>query len=613
MSENNIIKVNGQLGTRECTIISNGKYHALNNNESNRFKALNDYVISNVMSTYCNSLMNDYWLPGFELDPEDIKIELSRYGFNNADANILNFENYRKGVAILRNTRNGDDETTHVLEDFARRIRQLRKHYVALDSINIYTHVYSDTGDRYCVELSFHKVDKRNPWEYDMIIKMISDNRDDTFMLAHRIKLDLNSTVVFSSDSYPLFFDNGLQKQWPQSLIVNNSYKLAKNRFSDFIKYQFTWGASIFCEQYYLMELVNAMMSILCRKHIESSAVDENGFVTPPMTYVSYSKYAVEHFTTNAYLKAKLLTKINPDDADKKLINSRKYTFMSKYDMYPPYPSDQIAQAESLIEDFNKSTTPIIMFTKRENQYVEKFMNSYIGEHPTIDMHMLMSHMRYGSVFKVKNSELFNDKTVLVSCRYDESSTEIYILDKLPENIFAGVCFKIAKGKEFVIGHDITSYYEFIANIDSNLPSSVNDLIAQSIINDGYQHLYDCMVYIIGLLIVIHERPHRSKMIRNVKYTNETVIDDKGNKQVIEKPYVISRILRPAKEADDLLKNSPDVANERCHRRESNYVVAEWERIGHWRTLKSGKVVWIPGTVCHRRKMNTEKPIYVKL
>ena len=96
-------------------------------------------------------------------------------------------------------------------------------------------------------------------------------------------------------------------------------------------------------------------------------------------------------------------------------------------------------------------------------------------------------------------------------------------------------------------------------------------------------------------------------MIREVKYLNGDPTDTRE-----ENVYLISRILRPVKEAKEYMNERGSTPEQR-KRGPYIYTVAEWERVGHWRTTKSGKKVWIEPQICHRKAGITKEYVKVKL
>ena len=119
--------------------------------------------------------------------------------------------------------------------------------------------------------------------------------------------------------------------------------------------------------------------------------------------------------------------------------------------------------------------------------------------------------------------------------------------------------------------------------------------------------IYSLIVWMMYLQIVCVERPQRTRMIREVKYLNGDPTDTSD-----DNVYLISRILRPVKEAKEYMNERGSTPEQR-KRGPYNYTVAEWERVGHWRTTKSGKKVWIEPQICHRKDGITKEYVKVKL
>lgn len=111
---------------------------------------------------------------------------------------------------------------------------------------------------------------------------------------------------------------------------------------------------------------------------------------------------------------------------------------------------------------------------------------------------------------------------------------------------------------------------------------------------------------IINILVVMRDRPQRTKI---VKCTEKKRISNSGkHSSHAEKEFVIRRILKSTPDAKAYIQKMSSSGE-----RHVEYTMEEWERRAHTRTLKSGKVIYIGETTCHRHKELSTKEIHIKL
>ena len=142
--------------------------------------------------------------------------------------------------------------------------------------------------------------------------------------------------------------------------------------------------------------------------------------------------------------------------------------------------------------------------------------------------------------------------------------------------------------------------------------SAVSDLIGMNTFDIG--DILKLVIYFISILIVMHDRPNKTRHIIEeqtvpVKVT-KMVPAKKGKKKqitIMENRVVYRHILRTASGLKRYIK-------EHEQRTDIRYTIEEWDRIGHWRTLKNGHQIWIEPTTCHRHKPIAKNvDIHIKL
>ena len=299
----------------------------------------------------------------------------------------------------------------------------------------------------------------------------------------------------------------------------------------------------------------------------------------------------------------------------------------SEYDVYDKeFDSNNFAEYYlSKIPIYNmddyKIKYPLIDFTEKELKFIEKYGDKKYNEDARVNLYSYLSNFPYGTGFRYKYSdedELFvswvinHDKTkarILVSELSDMKHIPIITGDLIDiDNFACGETFK-----QLMVGFGS----EIVQDVDTMI-SSINDIDILSIFKDK-KECVNIICLLLDIIIVINERPQRSKMIKITKSNNNNnnqVASKKNNKSSNNKSsnpseYVISRILKPAKEAKEYVSrmNSIDTSGER------NYVLESWERKGHYRRIHgTDRIIWIEATTCNRHKeLNKDKEIRIKL
>lgn len=254
-------------------------------------------------------------------------------------------------------------------------------------------------------------------------------------------------------------------------------------------------------------------------------------------------------------------------------------------------------------------TNPLVDLSTREFKYITNYVakKSYMTDDPScvnVDMVKAISNSRYGASFMYPI--MVNGEEVV--------SQLVFIL-----NDDKGKLFLQIPGKDIVFFvyalFDDMREFNMISNIVTInisagitnfniLPDSADKM--DELIPVEYRTLEDVwkLIYkICAMFITIYERPERTRVVREV-----TKPKHRGDgKLTNEKDYVIRRILKTRTEAKEYVTRMSG----QCADRE--YTMESWNRVGHTRQLKSGKIVYVHECECKRRLPLSDKEIHLKL
>ena len=294
---------------------------------------------------------------------------------------------------------------------------------------------------------------------------------------------------------------------------------------------------------------------------------------------------------------------------------------------YPFKTIKNIVLDENIIFDYDKSDilkmynklkereTPIpeLYLSKRDWNYIDKYYTENIMPREYFNLREILENPRYGDTFKwclpdininfIATFELY-DKYAVVHIFKDADNKEytmfgtiildnlnIFSIENSIKNIFIGVKFRQSP--------------------NGNLPTTLEDLEQGAM---GLLISDSLLVYVLSrfitLLTVIHDRPNRMKIVNEKSINKKSFNNKKYNSK--EKDFIVKRILMNAKDAKEYVKNKNEEEGAKV-KREFIYVVESWEREGHMRELKNGKIIYIKGTTCTRKASNTDKEIRLKL
>lgn len=265
---------------------------------------------------------------------------------------------------------------------------------------------------------------------------------------------------------------------------------------------------------------------------------------------------------------------------------------------------------------------PLLDFSPRDFNWIYKYCENH-GYHmknddETYDFSNILNDQRYGLNFRVMcdhdNKEFFE---VGIYINYDEVSDNLqfFIVNENRDNHFSTIIivnypsahtFSIGNFNKILELHSCSSIKG--VQLPKNNAEACNRTPLAYIDLEG---IIKIIINIVDVLIVIHDRPDRNRMIKEEHLKEEsTTHKTTGKKSDLNKSngYVIRRIIKTASAAKKYIAEK-SINGERNVR----YTLEEWGRVGHYRTYKNGKTVWIDETTCHRHKELSTDEIHIRL
>lgn len=272
------------------------------------------------------------------------------------------------------------------------------------------------------------------------------------------------------------------------------------------------------------------------------------------------------------------------------------FTSLKKGSITPSLHTDE----NPLVDLGERSFNSIIRYVKK-NGYM--FQDTYEGIKKNVDMTRCISGGRYGSQFiyplKV-NGETINSQLVFAL----HNDNGCLMLD-IP---YGGVYYILTI--LFDNMHQFNLYNNIITvNLSGTvlnhaiLPTNADQ--CDAMIPLEFRQIEDviALIYrICALFITIYERPKRTRVVQE----RRRVQKGEGTEGE-EKDYVIRRIMKSETEAKKYISTMSAQYKDR------EYTMMSWDRVGHTRQLKNGRIVYVSACHCYRRLPLSDKKIHLQL
>lgn len=254
---------------------------------------------------------------------------------------------------------------------------------------------------------------------------------------------------------------------------------------------------------------------------------------------------------------------------------------------------------------------PLIQLNLKELKFILNYADKNAYVDGKMDLLKYLANPRYGNILRIPlrhcddNSEV---EEAIITYNIDENNDSIsfIISQHLDENLTYACIVYFNSIKSFDIDSCYIASGGFLHMKDGkNMPNSSDIFKNKTLACQTIDGIIDLVNLFIDICVAIHDRPERTKMVKCVK--KEYYEKKEHNIKVDEKDYIVARILKTKSDAREYVERMSGT------RAECEYSVEEWDRCGHYRTLKSGKVIWIKETTCKRHLPLSEKEVRIKL
>lgn len=258
---------------------------------------------------------------------------------------------------------------------------------------------------------------------------------------------------------------------------------------------------------------------------------------------------------------------------------------------------------------------PLLDFGTREFNWIYKYCKDHeyniTAQNRFVDLSDILINQRYGLQFRIccdyDNQETF-EAGIMVKYDIDTDDLRFFIVNENRDKHFVTILIvDYSSASHFNTGNftSISELHIVGSSLGGKLPANMEEackITPLSYIN--LEGIIKIIINIVQVLIVIHDRPERNRMITE-EHPRQTNQSSKAN---ADKPnYVIRRIIKTTYQANKYMKEKSLHGD-----KDVRYTIEQWERCGHYRTYKNGKRIWIEETTCHRHK-ELSAPIEIRI
>lgn len=273
-----------------------------------------------------------------------------------------------------------------------------------------------------------------------------------------------------------------------------------------------------------------------------------------------------------------------------------------------------------------KRQAPIISFNQKEQDYITKYVDRCVlhedGAYPKLANYF--QYLRYGPYMQFQPA-CCPEVTIVATVDGEilPNYLQISFVESLQNDWVILIYQFNIHGEQGKLLDQIASTTIFFHSNNPNRNPGKAGLYQSCLFQEELRN--QILKEYIHDMIIIHDHPERSKVIR----ISEVISDENSSgKELNEKPngrlsrkrqqqnrderintHLISRVLKPTAEAKRYMAS----IGSQLDRSDAKYMVAEWERCGHWRMSPKGHKVWIEPTTCHRRKPMVPERFHIKL
>ena len=239
------------------------------------------------------------------------------------------------------------------------------------------------------------------------------------------------------------------------------------------------------------------------------------------------------------------------------------------------------------------------------------YHKNYVKPNNYIDFTEVLNKQRFGLNFKLRIFE-DSDQMVYVTSELNKETNQFIMYLYFTIKNYRFMIVSAFNNPKYFMAMDSSCFSrsELFVEFDKyvDLVPSRTDLL--KLLPEGFEEsskIFAVNLLFISLYVMIANRPEKicpaSKTITKTRKVRE-------NRKYVEKSDVIIKHIIAYKPA--IMEKIRSNKNSGL-RKEIQYVVENWDRVGHTRTYKNGKTIWIDATSCHRHLDLTTKQVKVKL
>jgi hypothetical protein len=265
---------------------------------------------------------------------------------------------------------------------------------------------------------------------------------------------------------------------------------------------------------------------------------------------------------------------------------------------------DKILKPEDL------SQYPILDLSDKEKKFINKYCDEVMcyDDGQVVNLKELISTAKM-TWFRFNINGEDNNTLWHAEIDADKDVCRMYIIQTL-DNYIVHISADLEKIEEYNVVNNLLVVRKnlIIKNPEKLLTNQIDALNVSELCTWDCVNIMKVVEYILRVMVVMKDRPQRTKIVKCTE-RRKVYKNPKNPKQgYVEKEFVIHRLLKATPDAKEYVKKMSESGE-----RHFEYVVEEWERRAHTRQLKSGKIIYIGETTCHRHKDLTNKEIHIKL
>jgi hypothetical protein len=261
---------------------------------------------------------------------------------------------------------------------------------------------------------------------------------------------------------------------------------------------------------------------------------------------------------------------------------------------------------------------PIVDLSKREWKFINEYLEDKYEKDEAVDLGNALIEKRFG-IDKTLKVNVFKgtEEPSIFHFEYDQDSDccEFYIKHDVNHDMSIIALLRFVNLHDFKVANiSLIDTYIHLKNPRDNFPAGiceVMDFIPKGIFD--LPGIIETIMSLCAMLLVLHDRPERSKMIKETKLkqpTNTHATSSKSRVQNNKPEYAIRHILMTSNEAKSYIREATKKGG--IIKRE--YYVDSWERRGFWRKNRNGTMVYIGPTICNRHlELSKNKEVHIKL